>query len=505
MNILRRNRKNNRKISLKRYILLIFSLIMSTFAWFTYSKILNTGVKIDIKSWDIAYYVDEDEDSVPDEEEEVDNPIGVDLSDLYPGMEEKVVKILIQNNGETPTDILFTCPEINILGNDYEWVETAPAEGEYYILKTDPVIGEDITTTDFINEPQRFPFKIVIEHTQEILSGEIGYLTIKVTWPIYGATDDDDEKDRKDELDTEWGYKFAKYIEDNASNPDFEGAFKLQVRINAIGKPRTDYSETMTAKIVPSNYGQYVNYPVDLNNDGNTKNDWKIFYNNGNNVYLIAADYVKNSLVSTANLGMTTAGNYNVFWNDLSTLDYTIDTGIATKFLLSKAATFTETNANYQATASLLDTEKWTSFVDDTYAESAIGSPTIEMFTRSWNQVYTEDKYENQQIYCNSSTANGYYVGNVTIPNTNSIDVSSFEGLENGLYFPHHASYNSSNGYWLSSPSVSGNNNMLRLKYDGTIGGASCNSNDLAIRPIVCIKNSVDAEIVSNVWNFVTE
>ena len=52
---------------------------------------------------------------------------------------------------------------------------------------------------------------------------------------------------------------------------------------------------TLSSKITPDNYGDWAEYEVDLNDDGIYTNDWKIFYNDGNNVYLIAADYLDNN------------------------------------------------------------------------------------------------------------------------------------------------------------------------------------------------------------------
>ena len=44
------------------------------------------------------------------------------------------------------------------------------------------------------------------------------------------------------------------------------------------------------------NYGMYVDYPIDLSGDGDTTNDWKIFYEDDlGRVFLIAADYVPNT------------------------------------------------------------------------------------------------------------------------------------------------------------------------------------------------------------------
>ena len=57
MNILRKHRKSNKKNKLKKYILFIFSLIMTTFAWLTYSKVLNGNLNIHVAAWDMEYYI----------------------------------------------------------------------------------------------------------------------------------------------------------------------------------------------------------------------------------------------------------------------------------------------------------------------------------------------------------------------------------------------------------------------------------------------------------------
>ena len=159
------------------------------------------------------------------------------------------------------------------MGNEYIKLDEAPEDDEYYILKHEATISEGISTLDIINEPERFPFKIWIEHTQEVLSREEGYLIIRVAWPSYDEDDTDEEKAQKDLIDTDWGYKVAKYLEDNADNPDVTGAFHMKIRINAIGKPREgiDYDESFATVVFPENYGQYTNYPIDI--DGNEKDN----------------------------------------------------------------------------------------------------------------------------------------------------------------------------------------------------------------------------------------
>ena len=64
MNILRKSRKSTIKLDKRKVVLLIFTLIMTTFAWITYSKILLPNLKLHINSWNISIYVDNNKKGV---------------------------------------------------------------------------------------------------------------------------------------------------------------------------------------------------------------------------------------------------------------------------------------------------------------------------------------------------------------------------------------------------------------------------------------------------------
>ena len=97
--------------------------------------------------------------------------------------------------------------------------------------------------------------------------------------------------------------------------------------------------ETIGAKInekvaiTPANYGQKVNYSVDVN--GVTLNDWEIFLKDGNNVYMIYGDYMPNAAIPQAAI---TAGNletdetYSV-WNTTNRTD--LITSLTTEVITS--------------------------------------------------------------------------------------------------------------------------------------------------------------------------
>ena len=201
--------------------------------------------------------------------------------------------------------------------------------------------------------------------------------------------------------------------------------------------------------------------------------DWKIFYNDGENVFLIATDYLKNTKIpdtTISNLDMTRSNKYNVYWNDpLTNLNVTMD--ISSKYFTMKDATSTFTNTfsneweNYRVAASLLKTSEWTSLVDNKYAIEAVGSPTVEMWMSSWNALYPAS-----QLYCNNGYAVGYYVGTTTIPTTYYINLKTYDGYSNSLYYPHQSRIDNCNGYWLASPSSDYCAIVLGVYQDGEMG-----------------------------------
>ena len=61
MNILRirrKKRKSNKKLDLSnRLLLIIFLLMMTTLAWFTYTRVLDAYINLHINSWNVEFYL----------------------------------------------------------------------------------------------------------------------------------------------------------------------------------------------------------------------------------------------------------------------------------------------------------------------------------------------------------------------------------------------------------------------------------------------------------------
>ena len=137
----------------------------------------------------------------------------------------------------------------------------------------------------------------------------------------------------------------------------------------------------------------------------------------------------------------------------------------------------------------MMDTDIWSTFVNDTYAEYAIGGPTLELYCASY-RVTHPDKY----IECDNVTSNGYQV--------RWSDKTSYSNSVSGLTKDEfNKIYNDSNtskasGYWLASPSANGSNSLMFAAYYGDINYHHYFDTYCGFRPLVCLESSVD--IVSN-------
>ena len=96
MNILREFRRvKKRSVATRVKLLLVFSviLIVNTYAWFSADKDVNLkGLEGDVTSWDVAYYVNEDENEI------LDQTAVFTIDELYPGMPERQDVVHVYNN-----------------------------------------------------------------------------------------------------------------------------------------------------------------------------------------------------------------------------------------------------------------------------------------------------------------------------------------------------------------------------------------------------------------------
>ena len=204
------------------------------------------------------------------------------------------------------------------------------------------------------------------------------------------------------------GYSFTvdengKVTIENKSNPPAGGT--------ALKVGDTDLS---TVTDISTMYGQTTDYK----STSHPNIDWQLFYSDSNNYYVIASDYVPNAeLPCNGNTGFgatdlikstSTTNQWATycakFCSDSNYNDGVLTTGtiykngssstaIANNALSSTylkwATTYnTSTNNNISSVAYMMDTIKWSSFADGAGNDAfAIGGPTIDMLSKSWNAV----------------------------------------------------------------------------------------------------------------------
>ena len=267
--------------------------------------------------------------------------------------------------------------------------------------------------------------------------------------------------------------------------------------------------EKLSDLVTEENYGDYVDYPVDLGigADG-TQDDWKIFYDNGTNIFIIAADYVPNTKISTAagRAGMTQSGTYNNYWSSApSEIDTNYNPDILELFSIKNSYTLTNYTSSY-CVSKLLSTNYWDDFKNTTYADYAVGGPTLEMWCASWNAYLTANPNSDFKEMTADSTNNyGYYVSSDTSENqtylymngtTSSLSTDLTTALQNdySLYFPHTSSVSDCYAYWLASPSADGYDYLMRVHFGGNVYNSNYDDGDgLALRPVVSLKSNVSA------------
>ena len=297
------------------------------------------------------------------------------------------------------------------------------------------------------------------------------------------------------------------------------------------GNVRKSNKVTVTTIKMPTSalLGQYIDYPIDLNGDGNTTNDWMIFYkadgnaegeqsggayaNNIGDIYIIAADYLKNtdSRLKLGQMGTVSKnGEYSIYWANTSALPATQVTGTNTLTVTGRTNTSStinqlfmqnkfgalNSNERSRAVSTLINTVNWDGYVNTSYADYAIGSPTLEMWVASWNTKYKAKL----KLYTTKNTY-GYYVG--TGSNSYSQSITSVnEGYNNALYFPYKGWIDSNRCYatWLASPSAYDASNLMSVRYCGDIYSNYYTNDILSLRPVVHLKSGTKLQKVDGVW-----
>ena len=236
------------------------------------------------------------------------------------------------------------------------------------------------------------------------------------------------------------------------------------------------------------------------NYTANEVSDWKIFYSDGNNIYLIASDYVDVDKLPSTSKGHkpeNANGSYAkaaTFDNSNVINDYHGSSDITDEKIkklnsdyFSKG--YTSTNINLKIVAYMLDTNIWRSFKTE-QAEYAIGGPTIEMLMASYN------KKHNVNYMARAKDKIGYEISKDG--GTNWSYGCDMLSTSESLYVI--SSVKNANGMWIASPSAGSVGFVMQTDEDGWVlsGGYVDNNtyreNFVGFRPVVCLNSNIQLE-----------
>ena len=230
-----------------------------------------------------------------------------------------------------------------------------------------------------------------------------------------------------------------------------------------------NFAKSVTVKVAPSGVkvGDTVNYSTSHN--GVTLDTWKVFHidSTNNYVWIILSDYLPyNAIGSISGLAQGTAGS------------------TAQKSYCVKASN------NRSQLINGMGSSNWTSLKTGTLdgnnvtAIDAMGSPTIQLWSDSWNTASNGFT----TTITTSQNSTGYQVNGA---NSLSIPSGDKSKTNYSLYVPHNSAYENCSGYWLASPSALSASNVMGVGCGGIVNGYYYGFARSAFRPVVCLPSSV--------------
>lgn len=165
-----------------RYFPLIFAtivLISGTYAWFIFYSNVNSTMSGHVSSWKIDFTGGED----------MTKEFTVDISDIYPGMEDFKTDLTITNSGDTDAVVTSVIKSIRIFDQTFSIGQ-----------KIDGVALNAAALEEYIRD--NYPFKFNFESdTNTIKSGESTVLDIGLSWPYVTYVEASTLTDYDDNLD----------------------------------------------------------------------------------------------------------------------------------------------------------------------------------------------------------------------------------------------------------------------------------------------------------------
>lgn len=200
--------KSIRSVVKPRTIIFLIILIAgNTYAWFVYSNKVSNSISAHVRAWNILFNTGDTT---------VSDYYYVNISEVYPGMEDFVDTLTASNESEVAANITYEILEARIFDETYVTVEGRSDAGE-------AADSNDMTSIELENSlANDYPFSITFSLTNENMSQTIGtsLYTTGLTWPFESGND---------ALDTYWGKEAYNYLRNNPDNPCISLRVKIYV------------------------------------------------------------------------------------------------------------------------------------------------------------------------------------------------------------------------------------------------------------------------------------
>lgn len=268
---------------------------------------------------------------------------------------------------------------------------------------------------------------------------------------------------------------------------------------NIVSDEKKSGPQKLTSVITKENYGDYIDYKYDYNGNGDNTDDWRIFYNDGENVYLIASEAIPEILEPEEK-------NYKNF-------DF-LDERLEKHFSFAKeydkgSIHFTEA---MNSTALMLDLTNWESFVNEN-ADYAIGGPTLEMVLKQYNEI-NDIKIDYKISKYGYETKTNYQLEELSVweieqdfSEINDLYDTKYDDLYSYPYFGMNiASPTGDEDSWHVEGAYKDDRSMLYVVSTnherGTQGIYDTGGSYLLdYKPIICLKADTIGEKTDGVWN----
>lgn len=234
-------------------------------------------------------------------------------------------------------------------------------------------------------------------------------------------------------------------------------------------KENTELKGILTAGTY-SKVGQKAGTKVDFETtmNGVTLKDWSVFYTDEDYTYLILDGYLPNSAINNI-WGIQTSRSYGIYSSS--------DRGQLVNGL-SKKSNWADLVYNGKLDGIALTDE--VKYDINVYAQ---GSPTLDLWVKSWNVSYQDLKLYTARRAGTGSVDYEYGISDIEMDPENNIfyygvELRRHEGFNNTLYFPYKywsapETVRGCDGYWLASASGFGTDHVCNITDDGHVNHSS--------------------------------